>query len=127
MSDYRLLGKLNISVLEAEFGRLRTDDIIITDERLEHIRIRHPEDFELFALYGRSVVSDPDCILRDGKCEGTVFMIKHISGSNLNVVVRVALQTDPADRINSVMTFYRIRDKNLKKLKTKSKTLYNRE
>ena len=41
--------------------------------------------------------------------------------SNVNVVVRVALGTDCEGLKNSIMTFYRFRDKNLKKLMKKMK------
>lgn len=34
---------------------------------------------------------------------------------------------DEKDYKNSVMTFYRIRDKNLEKLKKKNKTIYKKE
>ena len=66
-------------------------------------------------------------MLLDSKNAGTVFFVKSLDGSNLNIVIRVALETDAVGRKNSVMTFYRIRDKNLKKLENKSKTLYKRE
>ena len=43
-------------------------------------------------------------------------MVKKLPDTNLNVVVRVVLETDEIGWKNSVMTFYRIREKNLKKL-----------
>lgn len=45
----------------------------------------------------------------------------------MNVVVRVVLETDAKDLKNSVMTFYRIRARNLKKLIDKNAVLYKRE
>ena len=48
MAEIIELGKLNTQPLESEFGKLKTDELIITNERIEHIKIRHPEDFELF-------------------------------------------------------------------------------
>ena len=41
---------------------------------------------------------------------------KKLPDTNLNVVVRVVLETDEIGWKNSVMTFYRIREKNLKKI-----------
>lgn len=43
-------------------------------------------------------------------------MVKKLPETNLNVVVRVVLETDDNKLKNSVMTFYRIRERNLKKL-----------
>ncbi len=47
MTEIIKIGKINTQPLEAEFGRLKTNEIIITNERIEHIKIRHPADFEL--------------------------------------------------------------------------------
>lgn len=61
------------------------------------------------------------------KHTGTVFAIKRLPETNLNVVVRLVMETDREDRKNSVMTFYRIRERNLKKLMEKKRLLYSRE
>ena len=121
------LGKINTKVLEKEFGKIQTDDIIVTNERIDHIKERHPEDYDLFEKYGRESVSDPDLIIKDIKNKGTVFMIKKLPETNLNVVVRVVLETDDSKLKNSVMTFYRIRERNLKKLIEKNGMLYKKE
>ena len=126
MVEFKNLGKIDIQPLEAEFGKLRTDEIIVTDERIEHIKIRHPEDFELFEKYGVEAVTKPDIIIKDQKNNGTVFMVKKLEDTNLNVVVRLVLETDNKNFKNSVMTFYRIRQKNLYKLEKKNKVLYKR-
>ena len=47
--------------------------------------------------------------------------------TNVNVVVKIATQEDQQHPKNSVMTSYRIRDKNLKKLEKKNKVLYKSE
>ena len=54
-------------------------------------------------------------------------MVKRFPETNLNVVVRVVLGTDNKKFKNSVMTFYRIREKNLKKLIEKNGLLYKKE
>lgn len=82
------LGKINRSILSNYFKHLITDEIIVTQERLQHIR------------------NNPD--------------------TNLNVVVKLALQGEDESLKNSVMTFFRIREKNLKKLINKHKILYNK-
>jgi len=53
-------------------------------------------------------------------------MIKKLPDTNLNVVVRLVLQDEEIKRKNSVMTFYRIREKNLEKLINKNKLLYSK-
>ena len=73
------------------------------------------------------VLLHPILIIKDIKHCGTVFMIKKLPQTNLNVIVRVVLETDNNNLKNSIMTFYRIRDKNLKKLIEKNRLLYKKE
>lgn len=127
MIDFIYLGKINVQPLETEFGKLKTDDIIITNERIEHIKIRHAEDYELFEKYGVSTVTEPDIIIKDRKNKATVFMVKKLPDTNINVVTKLVINDNDGDLKNSVMTFYRIRDKNLEKLIKKNKTLDKRE
>ena len=127
MATIRPLGKINIDVIEKEFGNIQTDEIIVTNERENHIKDRHPEDYELFQKYGSETVNNPDFIIRDGKNLGTVFMVRKLPDTNLNVVVRVALDTDEEGLKNSVMTFYRIRERNLKKLIAKNSILIGKD
>ena len=127
MADMQSLGKIDIRILEKEYGKIQTDEIIVTNERIEHIKDRHPEDYDLFQKYGHESVENPDLIIKDAKHCGTIFMIKKLPETNLNVVVRVVLETDNSGLKNSVMTFYRIREKNLKKLIEKNRLLYKKE
>lgn len=113
--------------MEYTFEKIQTDEIIVTNERIDHIKERHPEDYNLFEKYGKESVSSPDLIIKDVKNKSTVFMIKKLPETNLNVVVRVVLETDNSKWKNSVMTFYRIRERNLKKLIEKNGVLYKKE
>ena len=125
--EMTLLGNLDPALLQNYFGALRTTEVVVTEERVAHIRERHPEDFALFEQYGAEAVLSPDLMILDEKHVGTVFAVRRLAESNLNVVVRLALETDKNDYKNSVMTFYRLRDKNLKKLLEKNRLLYSRE
>lgn len=127
MGEVRSLGNINISILEKEFGKIQTSETIVTSERIGHIKERHQIDYELFERYGAECIQNPDYIIKDNKNEGTVFMVKKLPDTNLNVVSRLALDTDKRGLKNSVMTFYRIRDRNLKKLIEKNALLYKNE
>ncbi|MCM1268334.1 MAG: PBECR2 nuclease fold domain-containing protein [Bacteroidales bacterium] len=127
MVEILSLGTLNVSVFEKEFGKLRTNEIIITGERITHIREHHLIDYELFEKYGAQCVQNPDYIIKDNKNKNTVFMIKKLSNTNLNVVSKLALDTDKKELKNSVMTFYRIRERNLTKLLSKNIILYKKK
>ena len=127
VAEIRNIGKINIKLLEKEFGKIQTDEIIVTNERIAHIQERHPQDYELFMKYGTNSIQNPDYVIKDIKHTGTVFMVKRLPDTNLNVVVRVVLDTDKEGLKNSVMTFYRIRERNLKKLIEKNGLLYKKE
>ena len=121
------IGQIDPAPLQAFFGELRTVDVIVTNERIAHIQERHPQDYALFQQYGAQAIEHPDLILQDTKHLGTIFVIRRLPETNLNVIVRLALNTDDPAHKNSVMTFYRIRDKNLDNLQEKFPLLYKRE
>lgn len=128
--EYKTLGEIGaFSSLEREFGKLHTKDIIITDERDSHIKERHAEDYALFEEYAQIVVTDPDFVIKDGKNEATAFMVKKLPETNLNVVVRVAIDVERPEYKNSIITFYRLRNRNLEKMMEKeiNKVIYKRE
>ena len=122
-----VLGNLDPSPLISTFDHLQTTEVVVTDERIAHIKERHPEDYLLFEQYGRESILSPDILIQDVKNVGTVFAVKQLPDTNLNVVLRLVLDTDNPDFKNSVMTFYRIREKNLKKLMEKNPVLYIKE
>ena len=122
-----LLGKINTHLLEQEFGKFETDEVIVTDERMEHIKDNHPQDVELFEPYAGEATLNPDLIIKDLNHPNTVFMIKRLKNTNLNVIVKLAIKGAEANIKNSVISFYRIRNKNLKKLEKNNKVLYKCE
>ena len=127
MVEMQSLGRIKISLMEKRFKNIQTEDIIVTNERIAHIKERHSEDYELFKIFGADSVQDPDYIIEDCKHNGTVFMVKKLPDTNLNVVCRLALSTDEEGLKNSIMTFYRIRERNLRKLIEKNQLLYKKE
>lgn len=120
------LGNINISALNSYCKNLVTTETIVTPERFMHILQKHPQDIGWFQKYGKLCVEEPDVVIEDIEHEGTIFMVKKLQETNLNVVVRLVLQGEDTSRKNSVMTFYRIREKNLKKLINKNNLLYSK-
>ncbi len=121
------VGKLNKAVFKTEFGELKSDNVVLTSERKTHIQERHFDDYELFEKHGKAVIENPDIILKDEKNLNTVFLVKKVEATNMNIVVKLSVQAGDKHPENSIMTAYRIRDKNLKKLVNKNKFLYKSE
>ena len=82
----------------------------------------------MFEKYGKKTIEAPDIIIRDIKNESTAFLVLKLDEINLNTIVRLSVaNTDSPEHRNSVMTFYRIRTKNLEKLMARHKVLYKRQ
>lgn len=59
-----------------------TEDVIITDNQIKHIRERHPNDYERFAEYFSEIIADPDYILEANR-SNTAFALKQIFNNNI--------------------------------------------
>lgn len=125
--EYQYIGKLNIKPLEDEFGFLITDELILTRERDEHIKDHHEADYKLFHTCVFDVISIPDMILKDAKNKNTVMYIKYIEETNVNIVIRLSLETENTGYKNSIITSYRVGAKNLKRFTKNNKILYKKE
>lgn len=121
------VGKINKDIFEKEFGKIESTNVVLTDERKQHIKDRHIDDYILFEKYNKEILENPDIVLKDNKNENTAFMIKHIEQTNMNIVIKLAVSEDEKHPENSIMTAYRIRDKNVNKLEKNNKMLYKRE
>ena len=71
----RKVGNLDIKKYHIVTDQIRTDEVIITDERIQHIKDRHPNDFERYAQYITRIVENPDYILEANK-PNTAFLLK---------------------------------------------------
>lgn len=125
--EYIEIGKIDKNKFKEITERIITEDVILTAERLEHILKNHQKDFELYFNKVGDIISNPDYILKDSKNKDTAMVIKHIENTNINIIIRLAVENDKIHCKNSIMTFYRIRDKNLKKLMEKNKSVYKNE
>ncbi len=125
--NYINIGKINKKLFKGITKNIITDEVILTRERYIHIVEGHKEDFELYGNMLEKIIEEPDYILKDYKNINTAMIIKHIDNTNINVILRLAIGNDDIHTKNSIMTLYRIRDKNLKKLQEKNKTVYKKE
>ena len=122
------LGKIDLSIYRCVTPDIVTDEVILTDERISHIRERHPGHFERFSGYLRKIVSEPDYIIRDERF-ATALILKTIedNGDRFRISLRLAASTDKTAYKNSVLTFLRIREKEWNRLLRNKEILYKRE
>ena len=124
----KIVGWLDREIYRCVTPDIRTDEVIITEERIEHIRQRHPNDYErYFTLFGE-MIAKPDYILMSDRAN-TAFVLKEMiqEGERFQMIIRLAVSGDPRDHLNSVITFLRIDEKRYRRYLRTKKILYKSE
>ena len=105
------VGYIDIEKYRCITDDITTDEVIITDERIQHIMERHPGDYERFIGYISDILADPDYILEANKANTGVILKEIQDGSEkFKLILRVKVENDPADYRNSILSFWRIGD-----------------
>lgn len=125
--NYIKIGKINLKIFKSISNNIITDEVILTNERYSHIMDGHKEDFLIYSNILSQIIIEPDYVLEDYKNKDTALVIKKTENSNINVIIRLAISENSVHNKNSIMTMYRIREKNLKKLMKKNKIIYKKE
>ena len=122
------LGKLDIETYKCVTEQIITDEVIITDERIAHIKERHPNDYERYCSYIPEIIQKPDYILEDSR-PNTALVMKHIeeAGEHFRLTLRLVAASDNPDYKNSVITFLKIREKEWNRLVKNKRILYKHE
>ena len=106
------VGKIDIEIYKCVTEDIQTDEVIITERQIEHIKERHPSDYERYFSYAQEIIREPDYILEANK-PNTAFVLKHIvdNGKNYQLILRLKSSHDPADYCNSIITFLKVEEK----------------
>lgn len=122
------IGKIDKKLYRCVTEHIVTDDVIITDERIEHIKSRHPGDFEQYARYIADIISTPDYILESDR-PNTAFLLKQIEENDekFELILKLKVYDDPQEYKNSVITFLRVKKKKWRKYLRNKVVLYKRE
>lgn len=123
-----IIGKINKNIYKCVTEDITTEEVIITDNQINHIKNRHPNDYENFSSYFSDILSDPDFILESNK-PNTAFILKQITENELTVQLILRLQTsqDPKGYKNSIITFLKIDIKTWNKYLRNKKILYRKD
>ena len=120
--------RLDIEKYKCVTDDIVTDEVVITDERIQHIKDRHPNDYERFSNYISEAVRNPDYILED-KRPATALVLKSIeeNGEYFRLALRLVTSKDNPEYKNSVITFLKIREKEWRRLLKNKNILYKAE
>lgn len=126
--NVQIVGKINIATYRCVSAEIVTDEVVMTEERIEHIRKRHPNDYERFCTYIPRMIAEPDYIVQANKAN-TAVILKEIkeNGEKFKLILRIKMQHDPADYRNSVLSFWSIGDTTWRKTLKNKKILYKAE
>ncbi len=124
----RTVGRIDIKRYSCVSSEIKTDEVIITDERIAHIQERHPNDYERYCSYIPEIVADPDYIIEANK-PNTAVVLKEIIEDNehFQLVLRLVVDGDQKNYKNSVITFLKIEEKRYMRYLRTKKILYKKE
>lgn len=108
---------------------IASERVIITDERVEHIRQRHPGDWEHYSAFISDTITDPDFILRDDHPDTAICVRQVVTGGEirfLRTTLRLQARKEIKERENSVLTFQKINRKEYGRLSRSKKVVYKR-
>ena len=116
MTEIHYLCKIDKNLYSVVTPDITTDEVIISEERIAHIKERHPNDYERFVQYIPEIIAHPDYIISANKAH-TAVILKEIedSGERFKLILRLKVSDDPTEYRNSVITFWSIGDTTWKK------------
>lgn len=122
------VGKIDINKYRVVSDQIRTDEVIITSERIQHIKDHHPNDYERYSTYIEEMVRNPQYILED-PAPNTAVILQEFTKKNehFRLILKLAVTEDGANKKNSVITFLKISEKKFKKYLRNKKILYRSE
>ncbi len=122
------IGKINKDIYKCVAEDIVTEDVIITEKQIEHIKSRHPNDYERFGQYFNEIVSHPDYIIEANRPDSALVLKEiHTNNEQFKAIVRIATSRDNPNYKNSIITFMKIDDKEWKRLINNKKILYKSE
>ena len=105
--DVHRVGKIDLEMYaEVATGSIMTDEVIITDNRIEHIIERRGERFyNTVKEYFSEIVSDPDYIFKDDRKNTAIASKSYVyNEKTINIVLRLAVEGDDPSYKNSIIT-----------------------
>lgn len=100
-------------------------NVELSEERLEHIRQHHPDDFALCVKYIDSLIENPDLILDDHKNPMSTMFIRRFEEIGVNIVIKLALRGDLESR-SFIVTIHPVGARSIQKLEKKNKVVYKK-
>ncbi len=123
-----VIGRIDREIFRCIAEDIVTEEVVMTDNQLQHILQRHPEVFPAVLDVLRDILRDPDYIIED-KHPYTGLVVRRLeTGSeSLQVVLRICTSEDQPGYKNSVISCWEISERRLQNYLRNKKILYNRQ
>ena len=125
----RFVGRIDIERFRRFFPDLTTAEVIITDERIEHIEKRHPGAYKKYGQFIPEVLDSYNFLMKDAM-PNTVLLLKRLKnadGTRIQLVLRLHTTQDAPGFKNSVISMWKIDSDRWKYYKRSKKILDKRE
>lgn len=103
---YIPVTKIDRNIYEKISPNIRTDEVILTNNQIEHIRERRGTEFyQKYMPKFKEIIDDPDYIFKDDM-PNTALVVKKMHEDNkyINIVLRIAVAQDGEKNKNSIIT-----------------------
>ena len=127
MEEYINVGKIEKEKLGQYKNIIVTEEVILTLERIEHVKTKHKNQYYEIEPYLGDIITNPDYILKEREHEDTIILLKEVVCNKLKVKMIVRLATSNIEgRKNSIITFWKIRERDYRKPIQNSEILYKK-
>lgn len=125
MEEYVNIGNLDIDKYkDITDKQITTTEVIITYKQIKHINEKEERDFSKYESKLKSIIENPDYIIKDTKHKDTGLIVKKFDS---NIIVVIKLETADMTKKNSIITIWEIKDKRLERYLLTHKTVYKKE
>lgn len=110
----QFICKINKNILGKYKNRIITEDVILTQERLNnHILLYHVKDFEQLSPYLKDIIYNPDFVMEDNRHTNTLIFLKKIKAIEKagRIVLKLAVDKDDLHDKNFIITLMRLNNR----------------
>ncbi len=127
-TDVHYIGKINVEMYKCVSKDIVSDEVIITENQIAHIKERHPNAYEHYSDHFSEIVAKPDYILEANK-PNSALILKQFPSENgyTKTVLRLHTSLDNPEYKNSIITFVEINEREWNRLIKNKKVLYKSE
>jgi len=120
-----VIGRINLTVLRLAGFEPLTDEVVITDPQIQHIKENHPNVYERYKGYLSHILAEPDIIVEANKPNSAVLLKSFFEDeTHFQLILRLKIEDDPDESKNSVITFWKIESKRYRRILRTKKILY---